>query len=139
MYCNYELSFLIKWNEYEHYFKTFPFASSLLNYLTGMNVCEGSAMMESMDIIEKVDADNRYGSPGAFKPASTRTDLKEWQKKVKATNSLLQRSRYMMVPMPEFHTKDGRDAFVKKHPVPPYDKPGNTFLFTFMPFMNGSV
>ena len=83
MYCNYELSFLIKWNEYEHYFKTFPFASSLLNYLTGMNVCEGSAMMESMDIIEKVDNDNGM-APQVPSSQHHRTDLKEWQKKVKA-------------------------------------------------------
>lgn len=84
---------------------------------------QGEAMLESLDIIAKVDSENRYGSPGAFKPASDRTDIKEWQKKVKATNSLHQRSRYMMVPMPEFHMRDGREAFVKKHPVPPYDKP----------------
>ena len=96
-------------------------------------------MMVSLALIAKVSSDHSYGSLGAFKPASTRTDRKEWQQKVKSANSLLPRSRSMLVPMPEFHTKDGRDAFVKKHPVPPYDKPGNTFLFTFMPFMNGSV
>ena len=81
-------------------------------------------MAESMDIISKVDADERYGPTHVLKPESGRTDLKEWQKKVKPANSLLQRSRYMMVPLPEFHTKDGRDAFVKNHPIPPYEKPG---------------
>lgn len=84
---------------------------------------QGFAMAESMDIISKVDADERYGTPSMLKPLSGRTDLQEWQKKVKPANSLMQRARYMMVPLPEFHTKDGRNAFVKNHPIPPYDKP----------------
>ena len=88
-------------------------------------------MAESMDIISKVDADGRYGSPNTLKPLSGRTDLQEWQKKVKPANSLMQRARYMMVPLPEFHTKDGRNAFVKNHPIPPYDKPGKN-LYTSM-------
>ena len=35
---------------------------------------------------------------------------------------MCQRPRYMMVPLPEFHQKDGREAFVFNHPIPPYEK-----------------
>lgn len=28
----------------------------------------------------------------------------------------------MLVPLPEFHQQDGREQFVKKHLVPPFDK-----------------
>ena len=29
----------------------------------------------------------------------------------------MKRPRYMMSPLPEFSTQDGRDAFVKNHPI----------------------
>lgn len=53
---------------------------------------------------------------------SGRADLKAWQEKVKDRNQLLQRPRYMRVPLPEFHQEDGRNFFISKHLVPPYDK-----------------
>merc|ERR1719181_1769995 len=73
-------------------------------------------MMESLDIIAKIDTDNK------LKPASGRTDLKAWQKSVQTLMRKLQRPRYVMVPLPEFMQKSGRDAFVNNHQMPPYEK-----------------
>jgi len=73
-------------------------------------------MMESLDIIAKVDTD------GFIKPASGRTDLKAWQKSVQTAMRKLQRPRYVKVPLPEFMQKDGRDAFVNNHQMPPFEK-----------------
>ena len=72
---------------------------------------------ESLDIVRNVDADPAYGTPGAFRPLSDRTDLKAWQKSVQTLLRKLQRPRYVMVPLPEFMQKDGRDAFVANHAV----------------------
>jgi hypothetical protein len=36
--------------------------------------------------------------------------------------SLLQRPRYMMTILPEFQQVEGKNAFVKNHPVPPFEK-----------------
>jgi len=52
-----------------------------------------------------------------FKPASGRSDIQDWQARAKEVNSLLQRPRYMMTPLPEFSTQDGKDAFVRNHPI----------------------
>merc|ERR1712070_914762 len=73
-------------------------------------------MMESLDIIAKFDKE------GTFKPASGRTDLKAWQKSVQTLMRKLQRPRYVMVPLPEFMQKAGRDAFVNNHQMPPFEK-----------------
>jgi len=73
-------------------------------------------MMESLDIIEKID------TGAVFKPASGRTDLKAWQKSVQTLMRKLQRPRYVKVPLPEFMQKGGRDAFVKNHQMPPFEK-----------------
>merc|ERR1719199_477595 len=73
-------------------------------------------MMESLDIIAKMDKDN------FFAPSSGRTDLKAWQKSVQTLLRKLQRPRYVMVPLPEFMQKDGRDAFVNNHQMPPFEK-----------------
>lgn len=83
---------------------------------------EDTVMGESMDIVKLVDADETFGPTNFFKPMSTRTDIQAWQKKVKPTSGMLTRPRYMMVVIPEFSQKDGRDAFVKNHPIPPYEK-----------------
>jgi len=80
-------------------------------------------MPESLDIIALVDKDPRFGPVGLFKPFSPRKDLSAWQKKYKDMSGHLQRPRYMKSALPEFHTQDGRDAFVKNHPVPPFEKP----------------
>ena len=74
------------------------------------------AMAESLDIVAKVDPE------GTFAPASGRTDLKAWQKSVQTLLRKLQRPRYVKVPLPEFMQKDGRDAFVSNHQMPPFEK-----------------
>eukprot|EP00406_Dinophysis_acuminata_P060730 CAMPEP_0179280070 /NCGR_PEP_ID=MMETSP0797-20121207/36439_1 /TAXON_ID=47934 /ORGANISM="Dinophysis acuminata, Strain DAEP01" /LENGTH=322 /DNA_ID=CAMNT_0020988717 /DNA_START=3 /DNA_END=971 /DNA_ORIENTATION=- len=74
------------------------------------------AMAESLDIIAKIDTEKKIA------PASGRKDLKEWQKTVQEINRKLQRPRYVMVPLPEFMKKAGRDAFVENHQMPPYEK-----------------
>lgn len=83
---------------------------------------QGVVMGESFDIIAKVDSDETFGPTNFFKPISGRTDILAWQKKVKPITSILSRPRYMMVVIPEFSQKDGRDAFVKNHEIPPYEK-----------------
>jgi len=79
-------------------------------------VDEDGPMMESLDIIAKMDTE------GTFAPASGRSDLKAWQKSVQTLMRKLQRPRYVMVPLPEFMQKAGRDAFVANHQMPPYEK-----------------
>ena len=59
---------------------------------------------------------------GSIAPASGRTDLKAWQKSVQTLMRKLQRPRYVMVPLPEFMQKAGRDAFVNNHQMPPFEK-----------------
>lgn len=81
-------------------------------------------MMESLDIIEKVEGDERYGVTNVIKPATGRTDLKAWQKSVQSLLRTLQRPRYVATGLlPEFQQIDGRHAFIKNHQLPPYEKP----------------
>lgn len=80
-------------------------------------------MAESLDIIAKVDSDERFGTTQTIKPASSRTDLKEWQKSVQTLLRTLQRPRYVATGLlPEFQQIDGRHAFIKNHQLPPYEK-----------------
>ena len=80
-------------------------------------------MAESMDIIEFIDSDERFGPTNAIGPASGRTDLKEWQKGVQSLLRTLQRPRYVATGLlPEFQQKDARHAFIVNHQLPPYDK-----------------
>ena len=79
-------------------------------------------MPESLDIIQTVDSDPAFGPTGFFKPFTSRVDLKDWQARVKDSNSACQRPRYMMVPLPEFHQLDAREAFVRNHPLPAFEK-----------------
>ena len=44
---------------------------------------DGPAMGESLDIIEKIDSDPIYGPIRMIKTFSSRTDLKDWQAKIK--------------------------------------------------------
>jgi len=73
-------------------------------------------MKESLEIIAKFDTE------GKIAPNSGRTDLKAWQKSVQTLMRKLQRPRYVMVPLPEFMQKSGRDAFVANHLMPPFEK-----------------
>lgn len=80
-------------------------------------------MAESLDIIAKVDSDERFGTTQSIKPASDRKDLKEWQKSVQTLLRTLQRPRYVATGLlPEFQQIDGRHAFIKNHQLPPYEK-----------------
>mmetsp|Transcript_19934 Transcript_19934/g.26351 ORF Transcript_19934/g.26351 Transcript_19934/m.26351 type:complete len:304 (-) Transcript_19934:321-1232(-) len=80
-------------------------------------------MGESLDIIEKIDNDERFGQTSVIKPASGRTDIKAWQKSVQTLLRTLQRPRYVATGLlPEFQQLDGRHAFIKNHQLPPYEK-----------------
>lgn len=81
-------------------------------------------MGESLDIIAKVDSDERFGTTGQILPATARKDLKAWQKSVQTLLRTLQRPRYVATGLlPEFQQLDGRHAFIKNHQLPPYEKP----------------
>jgi len=79
-------------------------------------VDEDGAMMESLDINAKL------AHEGSIKPATDRSDIKAWQKSIQTTMRKLCRPRYVMVPLPEFMQKSGRDAFVNNHQMPPFEK-----------------
>jgi len=81
-------------------------------------------MGESLDIIAKVDSDERFGTTGQLLPATARKDIKSWQKSVQTLLRTLQRPRYVATGLlPEFQQIDGRHAFIKNHQLPPYEKP----------------
>lgn len=80
-------------------------------------------MMESLDIIAKIDSDERFGPTGQIRPATGRKDIKAWQKSVQTLLRTLQRPRYVATGLlPEFQQLDGRHAFIKNHQLPPYEK-----------------
>lgn len=80
-------------------------------------------MGESLDIIIKVDSDERYGNTGQILPSTSRTDIKDWQKSIQGLLRTLQRPRYVATGLlPEFQQIDGRHAFIKNHQLPPYEK-----------------
>jgi len=81
-------------------------------------------MGESLDIISKIDTDERFGPTHQILPASGRKDIKAWQKSVQTLLRTLQRPRYVATGLlPEFQQLDGRHAFIKNHQLPPYEKP----------------
>eukprot|EP00968_Pinguiococcus_pyrenoidosus_P010834 scaffold870_cov268-Pinguiococcus_pyrenoidosus.AAC.36 len=77
-------------------------------------------MPESLDIIKMLDADERFGPTNLIRPASGRTDLKEWQSKHQNLWRILQRPRYVhsQSVLPEFQQQDARDYFKRGHFVP---------------------
>jgi len=80
-------------------------------------------MGESLDIIAKVDTDERFGLIQQILPASGRKDIKAWQKSVQAHLRTLQRPRYVATGLlPEFQQLDGRHVFIQNHQLPPYEK-----------------
>jgi glutaredoxin 2 len=80
-------------------------------------------MNESMDIVNLVEGDTRFGPTNLIKPATDRTDIKDWQKSTRELLRTLQRPRYVATGlMPEFQQLDGRHAFIKNHQLPPYEK-----------------
>jgi len=81
-------------------------------------------MLDSMDIIEFIENDERFGPTNVLRPASGRTDLKEWQKTVKFLLRTLQRPRYVATGLlPEFQQLDSRHKCIAKYPLPPFDTP----------------
>eukprot|EP00527_Entomoneis_sp_CCMP2396_P003237 CAMPEP_0198143232 /NCGR_PEP_ID=MMETSP1443-20131203/6124_1 /TAXON_ID=186043 /ORGANISM="Entomoneis sp., Strain CCMP2396" /LENGTH=298 /DNA_ID=CAMNT_0043806435 /DNA_START=135 /DNA_END=1031 /DNA_ORIENTATION=- len=79
-------------------------------------------MPESMDIINFIDQDERFGPTNFIAPATGRTDIKEWQSGVRDLLRGLQRPRYVATGLlPEFQQLDARHAFVKNHALPGYD------------------
>lgn len=82
----------------------------------------GLLMMESLDIIERLDSDPKYGPTNVIAPMSGRKDIKAWMKSVQSLLRLLHRPRYMLAGLPEFQQKDSRDYFVAGHQLPPYEK-----------------
>ena len=91
------------------------------------NAGEKLVMPESLDIISKVDTDPTFGPVGLFKPLSKRADWAAWQSKHAELMRELQRSRYVLSVLPEFYSVDGKDAFVKNHPISPYSKVFRSF------------
>lgn len=78
-------------------------------------------MPESVDIVAKIDSDERFGPTGVILPATGREDLKEWQKSVQSLLRVLQRPRYVATGLlPEFQQLDARHYFIKGHELPPY-------------------
>ena len=60
-------------------------------------------MAESMDIVNLVENDDRFGPQHLILPATDRTDIKEWQKSVRDLLRNLQRPRYVATGLlPEF-------------------------------------
>ena len=80
-------------------------------------------MAESMDIVNLVENDPRFGPTNMIRPATERTDIKAWQKSVQEMLRRLQRPRYVATGLlPEFQQLDGRHAFIKNHQLPPFEK-----------------
>lgn len=79
-------------------------------------------MGESLDIVAYFESNQDRFGPSVIKPASDRKDIKAWQKKLQTTMRCLTRPRYMKTCLPEFMQQDGKDAFVKNHQMPPYEK-----------------
>lgn len=80
-------------------------------------------MAESMDIVNLVENDPRFGPCNVIRPATGRTDIKDWQKSVRDLLRNLQRPRYVATGLlPEFQQLDGRHAFIKNHQLPPFEK-----------------
>jgi len=80
-------------------------------------------MAESMDIVNLVENDERFGPTNIIQPATSRTDIKDWQKSVRDLLRTLQRPRYVATGLlPEFQQLDGRHAFIMNHQLPPYEK-----------------
>lgn len=79
-------------------------------------------MGESLDICAYFDTNEERFGPSVIKPASDRKDIKAWQKGLQTTMRCLTRPRYMKTCLPEFMQQDGKDAFVKNHQIPPFEK-----------------
>ena len=82
-----------------------------------------------MDICAYFDEKERFGPTGLIKAATGREDIKKWQKSVQNSMRMLTGPRYMKSVLPEFMQQDARDAFVKNHQMPPYEKVASRWLW----------
>lgn len=73
--------------------------------------------MESLDIIASVDADTHFGSAALLNPATGRADIDEWFDSVAWPMRRLTRVRFWKAPLPEFAFQEGRDAYLRNHPL----------------------
>lgn len=78
---------------------------------------DGKSMPESLDICKYVDSDSRFGPEGMFKEASDRTDISEWMDELADPMRRLTRIRFSRAPLPEFTFADGREAYIRNHPI----------------------
>lgn len=76
-------------------------------------------MPESMDIVQRIDADARWAPP-LLKPATNREDIKAFFDAIADLSRRCTRPRFARsAVLPEFHTPKARAAFVKNHPLKP--------------------
>ncbi|CAE7442752.1 grxB [Symbiodinium natans] len=73
-------------------------------------------MAESMEIVQKLDADARWGPPRLL-PATGRPDLAEFDAKHWPTIRNLVHTRFMHAPLPDLALRSARDYFVERHPL----------------------
>lgn len=78
---------------------------------------QGTSRKESLDIITDIDQDPHFGAPGLFKQATGRTDISQWFDAVAMPMRRLTRVRFARAPLPEFAFQEGRDVYVKNHPL----------------------
>mmetsp|Transcript_8830 Transcript_8830/g.15023 ORF Transcript_8830/g.15023 Transcript_8830/m.15023 type:complete len:313 (+) Transcript_8830:41-979(+) len=75
-------------------------------------------MAESLDIIARLDSDPKWGPP-LLRPASDRTDFRNWINDNKVLYNRLVNPRYARSPLiPEFTFQEAREVYVKRHPLP---------------------
>lgn len=75
----------------------------------------GPSMKESLDICKFLDSEKRFGTPGRFRPASSRTDLTAWMSDNKMTNWRLIWPRFPLVRFPEYACPEARHYFINSH------------------------
>eukprot|EP00752_Nemacystus_decipiens_P011272 g10018.t1 len=74
-------------------------------------------MIESLDIVKRLDEDPAFGSP-ALAPRVDRQDIDDWIASSAMVMRRLVRPRHAVTPLPEFQTRSAREAFVRNHPLP---------------------
>lgn len=75
------------------------------------------AIAESLDICRAIDADERYGPTGVFRPASGRTDVGGWFGANRKAIGRLWTPRILKAQFPEHASRDARADFVRRHPM----------------------
>uniref|UniRef100_A0A0G4F4E7 GST N-terminal domain-containing protein n=1 Tax=Chromera velia CCMP2878 TaxID=1169474 RepID=A0A0G4F4E7_9ALVE len=83
-----------------------------------MEIPGEGAMCESLDIIERLEGDGKFG-PRLLKQKTDRSDIDAWIKKLSIPMRNLGRPRYIRSSvLPEFHSSSARQRFVTTHPLP---------------------